>query len=157
MNSGIVSGLVPAAVSRQYFRSHRFSRDHEIPGLAEVAAHCGLAKTRATPQLGPLSTKSISSRPRTDPCRFSAGAEKGSPAEAGLEVGGPELAYRSTALSVPSPDRGTNIMFCADTRLRRCVLIRQHCQHRLVALLRSVDAPGNRHHTRSVRFSECAS
>ena len=36
---------------------------------------------------------------------------KGSPAEAGPEVGGFELAYRSTALSLPSPDGGTNIMF----------------------------------------------
>ena len=47
-------------------------------------------------------------------------------AEAGLEVGEPELAYRSTALSVPCPERDANIMACADTRLRRRVLIRQH-------------------------------
>jgi hypothetical protein len=32
-------------------------------------------------------------------------------AEAGLEVGGSESAYRSTALSLPFPDGGTNIMF----------------------------------------------
>ena len=36
---------------------------------------------------------------------------QGSPAEAGLEVGEPELANRPTALTLPSPNRGTNIMF----------------------------------------------
>ena len=36
---------------------------------------------------------------------------------------------------MPYPDRGTNIMFCADTRLRRCVFIRQHA---LTLLVRSV-------------------
>src|SRR3954469_14775647 len=46
-----------------------------------------------------------------DPCSFPSADDKGSPAEAGLEVGGSELACRSTTLTLPSPDRGTNIMF----------------------------------------------
>jgi hypothetical protein len=51
---------------------------------------------------------------------------KGGPPRRGWRLGGSELAYRSTALSLPSPDRGTNIMFCADGRLRSGVLIWQH-------------------------------
>ena len=54
------------------------------------------------------------------------GSAKGSPAEAGLEVGGHALAYRSTALTLPTPNRGTNILLRADGRLPCCVVIRQH-------------------------------
>jgi len=63
---------------------------------------------------------------RKNPCSFPSAAEKGSPAEAGLEVGGHELAYRSTATTLPSPNRGTNVMFEQMGDLRSGVLIRQH-------------------------------